>query len=67
MVLGDGTHPAMRLAVRGWMRPQCGVAKFLEEFSRVGGTHHSALVLGNHAEAMAALAKYAGLECCIIE
>jgi L-arabinose isomerase len=42
------------------------VPKFLETFSRCGGTHHSALVLGDHLEAMAALAAFAGLEWCAI-
>ena len=61
-VLGDGTHPAMRESVRGWIRPRCGVAEFLEEFSWLGGTHHSALVLGEHTGAIAAFARFAGIQ-----
>ena len=54
--------PAMRDAVRIWVRPKGGVAAFLEAYSRAGGTHHSALVLGDHSEAMAAFGRMSGLE-----
>jgi L-arabinose isomerase len=30
--------------IRGWMRPDIPLADFLEAFSRLGGTHHSALI-----------------------
>lgn len=36
----------MRESVNGWFRPSAPVADYLERFSRVGGTHHSALVYG---------------------
>jgi len=61
-VLADARHPAMQESIRGWIRPRGGVARFLEEFSRLGGTHHSALVLGEQAEAIEAFARFAGLE-----
>ncbi|MCC6486609.1 MAG: hypothetical protein IT364_03850 [Candidatus Hydrogenedentes bacterium] len=61
-VLGDGTHPAMRDSVRGWIRPEKGVRRFLEEYSRHGGTHHSALVLGDRVDAVAAFGEYAGID-----
>ena len=35
--------------VRGWMRPRIPVARFLEELSRHGATHHSAFVYGADA------------------
>jgi len=53
--------PGMRDAVRMWVRPPGGVASFLEAYSRVGGTHHSALVLGNHAGAISAFGRMMGL------
>jgi len=65
-VLGDGTHPAIQETVRGWIRPPCSAAAWLEQFSRFGGTHHSALVLGDRAEAIAAFARFVGIECCEI-
>ena len=37
------------------------VGEFLEEYSRLGGTHHSALVLGAHARSLRSFARLAGL------
>lgn len=54
--------PGMRDTVRAWVRPAGGVAAFLEAYSRAGGTHHSALVLGRHAPALAAFGRMSGLE-----
>ncbi|MCC6695212.1 MAG: hypothetical protein IT365_06240 [Candidatus Hydrogenedentes bacterium] len=65
-VLGDGTHPAMRDSVRGWIRPEKGVRRFLEEYSRHGGTHHSALVLGDRVDAVAAFGEYAGIDVVVL-
>jgi L-arabinose isomerase len=54
--------PEMRATVRAWVRPAGGVAPFLEAYSRAGGTHHSALVLGPRAEALTAFGRFAGLD-----
>lgn len=37
----------MQESVNGWFRPNAPVAAYLERFSRLGGTHHSALVYGD--------------------
>ena len=66
-VLGDGTHPGMRESLRAWIRPRCGVAEFLERYSGLGGTHHSALVLGCHGEGLSAFARFAGLACRVVD
>ena len=66
-VLPDTTVEAMKASVRGWIRPACPVATFLEEYSKAGGTHHSTLVMGNHTEALAAFARYAGMEPVVIK
>ncbi|HOX36846.1 MAG TPA: hypothetical protein PL033_02560 [Candidatus Brocadiia bacterium] len=58
-ILGDTTNEEMLKSVRGWIRPQCGVCHFLEEYSRHGGTHHSALVIGDCLEAMRSFAAFA--------
>ena len=55
-------HPALRDVVRCWVRPPVPVAEFLEAYSRAGGTHHSALVLGDRMEAIAAFGQRNGLE-----
>ena len=36
----------LEVRVRGWMKPKMPIANFLEAISRVGATHHSALVYG---------------------
>ena len=61
-VLADTANPAMRGIVRGWIRPSGPVPQFLERYSELGGTHHSALVLGHHTEALTAFAEYRGWE-----
>jgi L-arabinose isomerase len=60
-VLGDGKHPDMKTKVRGWIRSKLPVAELLEEYSRAGGTHHSALIAGDHIEALQAFARGTGL------
>ncbi len=58
--------PAMRNTVRTWIRPQRPVAEFLDAYSRAGGTHHSALVLGDQAEAIAAFGRHLEVEVVMI-
>jgi len=65
-VLADSKRKDMAPVVRGWMRPAAGLERFLEEYSRHGGTHHSALVLGDRLEGLVAFAQYAGLEAVVI-
>jgi L-arabinose isomerase len=67
-VMADSDREDFKDKVRGWIRPKSKTtAEFLEAYSRLGGTHHSALVLGEHAETIAAFARFAGLECRVIE
>ncbi|NQU44910.1 hypothetical protein HQ520_16615, partial [bacterium] len=63
----DTRHEKMRGSIRGWIQPQIPVAQALEEYSRWGGTHHSALLLGRHAEGLAAFADFGGVEFTRIE
>ena len=53
--------PSMRKTIRTWIRPPCKIGDFLECYSQAGGTHHSALVLGNHTEAITAFGRLCGL------
>lgn len=62
----DSLDPTMLNSVRIWIRPRIPVASFLEEYSRNGGTHHSALVLGKVAETIAAFGRQAGFDVVII-
>ena len=63
----DSVDPAMRDVVRIWIRPRGSVVDFLEAYSRAGGTHHSALVLGERAEGIAAFGRILGLEVVYVE
>ena len=65
-VLGDTTVEGMRDSIRGWIRPAGGVSAFLEAYSRNGGTHHSALVLGEHLADVEAFARFAGIDCVVV-
>jgi len=65
-VLKDTSKPPMHDSIRGWLRPRCEVGPFLEQYSRLGGTHHSGLVMGERLEALRAFAAYAGIECCTV-
>tara|TARA_B110000967_G_scaffold199336_1_gene233614 strand:- start:3237 stop:4625 length:1389 start_codon:yes stop_codon:yes gene_type:complete len=65
-VLEDGTHPDLPKWVRAWIRPPLPVAEFLEKFSRLGGTHHSVLVMGDHCESLGLFGRLAGMEVCVL-
>ena len=45
-VTGDDT---MSGSIHGWFEPRMPVAEFLADYSRIGGTHHCALVYGDVA------------------
>ncbi|MBI5820346.1 MAG: hypothetical protein HZA88_15370 [Verrucomicrobia bacterium] len=65
-VLADGTHPDLNRWVRGWIRPAMPLARFLEEFSHLGGTHHSVLMFDDHVEALAHFSELLKIEHCNI-
>ncbi len=52
--------------MRGWLRPACGTAMFLENLSRFGATHHSTFVMGATAEQIEFFATLLGMETYII-
>jgi L-arabinose isomerase len=49
--------------IRAWIKPRCSLETFLQEYSRHGGTHHAALVMGDRTPDLEKLAFLAGLEC----
>lgn len=65
-VLEDGTHPDLPKWVRAWIRPPIPVAEFLENFSQLGGTHHSVLVMGDHCESLGLFGRLTGMEVCYL-
>ena len=73
MVLADGDMVKLperigsfENSVAGWFRPAMDLARFLEEYSLAGGTHHGALVYGADAKELKLLADFAGMECTVI-
>jgi L-arabinose isomerase len=65
-MFGQAQHPGMLKSIRGWARPAIPLEDFLEAFSQLGGTHHSALVYGEHEEAIEALANYLRIDSVVI-
>lgn len=61
-VLGDGAHPDFRDWIRGWIRSELPVGDFLECYSRLGGTHHCALLHGNHLDVLSTFGDVLGIE-----
>ncbi|MBL4702029.1 MAG: hypothetical protein JKX85_12305 [Phycisphaeraceae bacterium] len=68
-VLAEDPHmdPAMRDVIRAWVRPACKLELFLEAYSHAGGTHHKALVLGEHANALAAFGRMSNMNVVCID
>ncbi len=60
-VLVDEEAVNLQDAIRIWARPSGSIETFLEEYSRRGGTHHSALVLGSRVDELLAFGAYLGL------
>ena len=52
--------------IHGWFRPAMPVADFLADYSRSGGTHHSALVYADAAEEIAGFARLMGWESTVL-
>lgn len=52
--------PEMEKVVRGWFTPQVPLAQFLEEYSRLGGGHHGAIVYEPDWDALASFARCMG-------
>ena len=62
----DSPRKDLHSMIRAWIEPAMPVPRFLEQYSRLGGTHHSALVLGDKADAIQTFASLAGIECCTL-
>jgi L-arabinose isomerase len=60
-ILEDGAGPGIEDWLRAWIRPQVKLEEFLECYSEFGGTHHSALMLGDRYESLVAFASMAGV------
>lgn len=47
LMLGVEGEDNMTDLIRGWFKPSMPVSDFLESYSRLGGTHHAALIYGD--------------------
>ena len=54
-------------SVRGWLRPPYDISKFLEDYSNLGGTHHSSLCYGADVSVLAEFGKLMGWKVHILE
>lgn len=66
-MVGVTGEDKMRESIHGWFEPPTSVAEFLEEYSRAGGTHHSALVYGDLAEEIARFGQLMGWDTVLFE
>lgn len=62
-IRGENT---MKDSVNGWFRPDVSLETLLEEYSRVGASHHSALVYGNVGQELITMADCLGCKCHVI-
>ncbi|MBN1671936.1 MAG: hypothetical protein JXR37_12935 [Kiritimatiellae bacterium] len=53
-------------SVHGWFKPNKPITDFLADYSRAGGTHHSALAYGDVAETVVKFGKLMGWETVVI-
>ena len=53
-------------AMNGWFKPNMPLEAFLEKYSELGGTHHSALVYGVDGKSLALFAKTLGMKYTVI-
>ena len=65
-VLEEPKNSRYREKIRGWIRPRLRLERFLEEYSRHGGTHHAMLVFGDRLDDLEKFAFLAGLPTAVI-
>lgn len=65
-MLGVQGEDKMTDLIRGWFRPTMPVAEFLESYSQLGGTHHSALVYGDATEDIALFGTLMGWDVAVL-
>jgi L-arabinose isomerase len=65
-VLPEPDESRYQKNLRGWIKPQLRLERFLERYSACGGTHHSALALGVATEELERFAFFAGFPCNVL-
>ncbi|MGQ9632493.1 MAG: L-arabinose isomerase family protein [bacterium] len=66
IMVGVGEEDKMADSIHGWFKPQMPLPDFLAEYSRAGGTHHSALVYGNTVKEISGFGEIMGWEAIIL-
>ena len=66
MVKAPYPDGAYRRATQGWLRPPLPLREFLKAYSELGGTHHSAMVYGDHMAELRAFGEMMGFETVVI-
>lgn len=46
-IVSEGENATFEECIRGWFKPAMPLSRFLEEYSKAGGTHHAAMVYGD--------------------
>lgn len=65
-VLDVPGHDAMGDTIHGWMKPGRPIADLLTAYSKLGGTHHAALVYGDITEQLAAFGELLGWKTAVV-
>lgn len=66
VIQSGGTDAAYKNEVRGWVKPNMPLPRFLKEYSLAGGTHHSAMVYGVDVETLSAFGRIMGFNVVVI-
>ncbi len=66
-MLPEGTDSRFTHHIRGWMKPEMPLTDFLKAFSRLGGTHHSALIYTEEKDIIKTFGEMMGWEVSILE
>jgi L-arabinose isomerase len=60
VTLLEEDDPNFSNTVRGWMRASLPIERFLSEYSKFGGTHHSALIYNEKVETLVTFGEHLG-------
>ena len=65
-IIDHGDDSGFAQSMRGWLKPQMPIDRFLEAYSRAGGTHHSAMIMADAAEDVERFAAMAEMDCVML-
>lgn len=62
-IIEHGDDQEFATSMRAWFRPRLALSDCLQAYSNAGGTHHSAMVMGDRTRDIERFASMAGLPC----